>query len=370
MRSLTVERNLLDHGFRLFRDNEEIRLGDSNDIQLRWDGTDLDLLAAADDTVFKIGNGTNSFDIWIYGNAATEYILWDASANDLVFQDNVSLMLGTGNDVEIRWDATDLDILAAANNSVIKFGNGTNSFDIWVYGSAATNYLEWDASANKLNFTGLVRAVWSSTYNAAGSYQNIESDMTLGVNAGTSAAGDSDFLAPIMGNVLGTNLTKTKNYIAGGIFHYTVDGTNASTYPVGAVLAGIGDNTTTADGAVVAYIDGDSATTTAGAAFKVMHNSSIAASKFTYGVDLYDAAHDGYNAVDYATADIRLHNQMVIHNDEADRTMIGARIGICDDASPASNAPANGCIFFFDGTDLKAKNASGQTATLNNAAFA
>lgn len=64
--------------------------------------------------------------------------------------DDDLLTIGTGDDVTIGWDGTDLDLLAAANNSVAKIGNGTNSFDLWLYGSAAGNYLLWDASANTL----------------------------------------------------------------------------------------------------------------------------------------------------------------------------------------------------------------------------
>jgi hypothetical protein len=82
----------------------------------------------------------------------------------------------------------------------------------------------------------------------------------------------------------------------------------------------------------------------------------------------FDYLIDG-NGSSVVVADIRLQNAMVINNDEADRTMIGAVIGICNDASPASNAPASGVVLYFDGTDLKAKDSSGQTATLNNAAF-
>lgn len=151
-------------------------------------------------------------------------------------------------------------------------------------------------------------------YSAAGSFQAVAADLTLGAAAGTSGAGDSDFLAPIMGNLLGENLSQTHNYLGGGIFHYSATGTRASTYPAGAMLAGIGDGvgaggTGMPDGAVVAYIDGDSASTKAGAAFKVMSNNSTPTSGFDFGLDLQAAAHDGYLPVDaafYKKAQLRL----------------------------------------------------------------
>lgn len=154
-----------------------------------------------------------------------------------------------------------------------------------------------------------------ASYTSSGSYQPVGVDLNLGAAAGSGDGGDPDFLAPIMGNVIGANMTTDANYIGGVIGHYNVTGTNASTYPVGAVLAGIGDTTTTADGAVVAYIDGDSGVTTAGAAFKVMSNNSNASSGFEYGLDLQDAAHDGYAAVDkdfYTKAPIRIVNNVAV----------------------------------------------------------
>ena len=82
----------------------------------------------------------------------------------------------------------------------------------------------------------------------------------------------------------------------------------------------------------------------------------------------FDYLIDG-NGASVVVADVRLRNAMVINNDEVDRTMIGAVIGFCNDASPASNAPANGVVIYYDGTDVKAVNAAGTTATLNSAAF-
>lgn len=117
---------------------------------------------SVDDSLLKVGDGTNSFDLSIYGSAAANYISWDASANDLKFEDSVSTMWGTGagagqgnaGDVEARWDGTDFDILAAADDSVIKIGNGTNSFDLWLYGNTASDYVLWDASASMLSLQG------------------------------------------------------------------------------------------------------------------------------------------------------------------------------------------------------------------------
>lgn len=190
----------------------------------------------------------------------------------------------------------------------------------------------------------------SPTTNAVGSFQAVAADLNLGVNAGTSDGGDTDFLAPVMGNVLGTNLTKTNNYIGGVIGHYTVDGTNASTMPVGAVLAGIGDLTTTANGAVVAYIDGDSGITTADAAFKVMHNNSTPGSGFNYGVNLSHGTHNGFNAVAYNVGELRTSNGQVLFTGTATtrgtlRTEVNAKIAHAEVAIGSAYFSSAGKIY-------------------------
>jgi hypothetical protein len=87
----------------------------------------------------------------------------------------------------------------------------------------------------------------------------------------------------------------------------------------------------------------------------------ISATLSSYGIDL--------NGSTITTASMRLNNGCVIDNDKADRIMVGAVIGFCNDTSPADNAPSNGVVLYFDGTDLKAKADDGTTATLNNGAF-
>lgn len=152
-------------------------------------------------------------------------------------------------------------------------------------------------------------------YTGASSFQPLAADLNLGPHSGRDAATGTSFLGAIMGNVIGDTLTRTANYLAGLIGHYNVLGAKESTYPAGAVLAGIGDGVTEADGAFVAYIDGDDNQTNAGAAFKVRSNNSTAGSGFDFGVDLQDAAHDGYHAVDkdfYKKACLRLVSDVVV----------------------------------------------------------
>lgn len=68
-----------------FADSETLTFGDDNDVTIQWDGTDLDILAAADDTVITVGNGTNDFDLTWYMADANTTVKFDASANTVDF---------------------------------------------------------------------------------------------------------------------------------------------------------------------------------------------------------------------------------------------------------------------------------------------
>lgn len=164
---------------------------------------------------------------------------------------------------------------------------------------------DWVEPNGTVSMSGTLQG--SSPYSGKSSYQDVGVDLTLGAAAGKT--GDTAFLAPIMGNVFGSTLTKLGNYLGGLIGHYSITGTKATTFPAGAVLAGIGDGVTAADGAVVAYIDGDSAQTNCGAMFKVRSNNSTPGSGPDFGLDLQDASHDGFQPVDaafYKSAPVRL----------------------------------------------------------------
>lgn len=145
-------------------------------------------------------------------------------------------------------------------------------------------------------------------YDGTGSFQTIAADLTLDEAAGSSS--DPKFLAPVMGNLIGADLSKTKPYLAGLIGAYSVTGVKATTYPSAAVLAIIMDQVTDVDAAVQAVIDGDGGVTKAAAAFGVKSNNSTVGSGFTRGLDLYSAAHDGYGDLAILTDEVRFSKNL------------------------------------------------------------
>jgi hypothetical protein len=91
---------------------------------------------------------------------------------------------------------------------------------------------------------------------------------------------------------------------------YRITGTNASTFPKVGMLGVVGDQTTTADAAVMAWMDGDGGTTTARAGYGIGMTQSTGASGFDYGMDLklQDAVGGGASVQPYKVAEIRLAN--------------------------------------------------------------
>jgi len=157
-----------------------------------------------------------------------------------------------------------------------------------------SNWTSVNITLPDLNLSGAL--VQDTTTSQAGSFQGVAGDTTLASDAGRDKTAGGSFQAAIMGNVHGSNLTKTGNFVAGVIGAYDIQGTNASELPKAAVLGSIFDGSTTADGIVVAEIDGSdpSAITRAGAAFKARQLNSNAGSGVNYGLDLYDTAVSGY----------------------------------------------------------------------------
>lgn len=73
------------------------------------------------------------------------------SANQ-TFTDSTELYFGTGNDIGITWDGTQLLVSQAAANSSIKWGVSGAGIDHVFYGDTAGYNLTWDQSADSLLF--------------------------------------------------------------------------------------------------------------------------------------------------------------------------------------------------------------------------
>lgn len=123
--------------------------------------------------VTAIASGTATFSLWsssyvgvpftsVAQSGQTVSGLWTASGG-VDLPDSALLSFGDGDDITMRWDGTDFDVLQAAANSSIKWGvDGAGIDNVW-YGDTASTNMTWDQSADSLIFTGAARIVWTGT---------------------------------------------------------------------------------------------------------------------------------------------------------------------------------------------------------------
>ena len=96
---------------------------------------------------------------------ALNYAYWakDAAAtweNNHTWKDNKKIILGTGSDVSIYWDGSNMLFVPAADDTLIEFADAAStqkSFDLKWYGDDANgaSYFGFDASANSLYTVGV-----------------------------------------------------------------------------------------------------------------------------------------------------------------------------------------------------------------------
>ena len=66
------------------------------------------------------------------------------------FADNIPVVFGTGDDVSIAWDGTDLDIVPSTKSYIAKIGTSALPMDVWFHGSGTVEMV-WDGSLKTLS---------------------------------------------------------------------------------------------------------------------------------------------------------------------------------------------------------------------------
>ena len=165
--------------------------------------------------------------------------------------------------------------------------------------------------------TGTPSAPYVSTSSSATSTTTRAASFIVNPTAGfgSSTATEPSSAQGAAGQVFGSaNLASTATYYIGVMGRYLLTGTNASTFAKAGVMGVVGNVTTTADAAVMAWMDGDGGTTTARAGFAIGMTQSTAASGFDYGMDLklQDAVGGGGSIQPYKKAELRMSNDVVI----------------------------------------------------------
>ena len=180
-----------------------------------------------------------------------------------------------------------------------------------------------DIPNGRANVTGTANTV------GGGATVGVRSILTINSAFGSNSSTDPASAQAVRGRVTGSNLTKTRNYVVGVTGQYLVTGTNASEFINTGLLGVVGDQTTTANAAVVAYLDGDGGLTTAGSAYGVSMKNSTPGSGFDYGLDLQFI---DLNVVGTTTpfkqADIRFNNGVELVANVANTISIGANLTV------------------------------------------
>lgn len=166
----------------------------------------------------------------------------------------------------------------------------------------------------------------------------------------TASFGSSSTAAPssaqgLAGQVFGTdNQTSTATYYIGVMGRYLMTGTNASTFAKAGVMGVVGNVTTTADAAVMAWMDGDGGTTTARAGFAIGMTQSTGTSGFDFGMDLklQDAVGGGGSIQPYKKAELRMSSDVCV--------LVGANAPV--DGTTGDNYAGPGSLYVATSTGV------------------
>jgi hypothetical protein len=306
--------------------------GFTGDANLTWDYA-LNILSVVGTANISDVNVSGNLDVsgaaQIHGNL----VVGNSQGNINGVGDGIQLYDETGTGfAQINWAD---DQIVKADNTGITFtandGNGpfTATFgidgnmsfpqNVTVLGSIDPENL--NIANGRANVTGVADTV------GAGATVGVRSILSVDSAFGSNDPNNPASAQAVRGRITGTNLTGNSNYLTGVTGQYLITGTNASDFLKTGVLGVVGDQTTTADAAVVAYLDGDGGLTTAGSAYGVSMKNSTSGSGFDYGLDLQwiDLGLTGLDTP-FKVADIRFNNGVELVANVANAVSINANI--------------------------------------------
>jgi hypothetical protein len=198
-------------------------------------------------------------------------------------------------------------------------------------GLTTGGFLSVDGTADlhDTTVTGYANVTGTANTVGGGATVGVRSILAIDSAFGSNNANDPASAQAVRGRVTGNNLTKTRNYVAGVTGQYLVTGTNASEFINTGLLGVVGDQTTTANAAVVAYLDGDGGLTTAGSAYGVSMKNSTPGSGFDYGLDLqFIDLNVAGTTTPFKQADIRFNNGVELVANTANNISINANVTV------------------------------------------
>ena len=200
--------NVLTGSAITFADSCAAKFGTGLDITFLWDGTDLLVAQAAADSVIKWGVSGAGINHLFYGDTATLDMTWDQTNNQLLFNDNALLAIGTGagaaGDITFSWNASKMLVAQLTTNSAIDWGvDGAGIDQVW-YGDTASANVTWDQSNDALVFNGVAATLGLRTKSTTAVAITGATALTLADSGGIfsvaqSSAYDVDLPSPTSG---------------------------------------------------------------------------------------------------------------------------------------------------------------------------
>lgn len=167
-------------------DNAKLTFGTGVDISFLWDGTDLLVSQALADSTIKWGVAGAGINHVFYGDTTNRDLVWDQTNNQLRFDDNTVLGIGTGggalSDIQMSWNGTKMLVAALTADSAIDYGVDGAGIDQNWYGDTASAKLAWDQSQDALIRSGAAVDLYSQGAGSTGTvFEVIGVDLTHGV---------------------------------------------------------------------------------------------------------------------------------------------------------------------------------------------
>ena len=267
----------------------------------------------------RISDSNNSIEL-TRANASITFP--DATEQNTAWTGSLAQIINGNSNVDIATANGNVTIAAVGNTTMTVTGTGAN---ISGYANISGNITGGNINIpnGNANVTGNANTV------GGGATVGVRSILAIDSAFGSNDANDPASAQAVRGRVTGSNLTKTRNYVAGVTGQYLVTGTNASEFINTGLLGVVGDQTTTANAAVVAYLDGDGGLTTAGSAYGVSMKNSTPGSGFDYGLDLqFINLNVAGTTTPFKQADIRFNNGVTLVANTAGNISINANVNL------------------------------------------
>ena len=148
------------------------------------DAVDIDGAVQIDAT-FTSGVDGQGYDTKFFGDTASAYMLWDTSADDLVFGGAAGIDLAGDIDVDgtANLDTVDIDGNTQADGT-ITVGENDTGYDVKFFGATSGAYMLWDESTDDLVLAGASKLY---LYDAAGGEYLSSSGSALTIASGSGA---------------------------------------------------------------------------------------------------------------------------------------------------------------------------------------